>query len=909
MSSHNLLGIRSYGRKANMNLQLIHDAIKCIRSNGDIANLSRLLHPDVLSLDIILRLLLTYLPVGTEPESYVPFLQYIAHDHSTPIDHSSHDPSLNIIEEDGAHPEFRGLRLLPLAYPKYPQNEHTDLLTLFLIHQAHKIDEETGSLDLVRRLLQPFVDHSEFLRTWMISTLLPLIRLEYQANLETKPSLALNEFETMQDRDIIYTLLKRASVKDRPSTDHPARDLRELIEPWIYGNNTRKRRKIRHNSEDAAIPSIREKESNEEGQGSETWSLVYSVLFDLASQDYSQAVAIFEEWKGPGDADYGEWGEERQPAHDTQDFQQQLMEYAQVGLAVIYTNQTASYEALEGFRQILKQISRLLKMPDPSDNIHPHRSISPDLLPSISHTHLRYNNLLRRRNPLTWPSLSAIAFLNLVLQSATELLRLGLPTSCEDVVELILFRTATDHIVELQRVIHSLKSRNLSDQDWVSTRSTLLWLRDWETNDKIKQTEDHGILSKISITELDLELLRAMLETGCYKTPLELYAKKNAPLSSAQVHEAVLEVALSAYDAASNGNRTRGGLKKASDIIQTFRSQFANSQELSRVAALLAATHSMSFYSLTLQNGVPLQPVNIRVHKDPMGLVAKILSQNPRSYTHLDDLLDIGQNLVAAGLGGTNSRIIDTPAVEIDASHQLLIARRRVTRMAIEAALAEDDFDTAYSYVVSRLHVEAKAQQQAEKSPIAHDDISWRAAYAAGRYPTSNSGTSALRRIEQRMELLSQALLLAPPAALAELLGVWQTCEQNLNEILAQDAALERQADESQQLQHIPGGFSADTSPPRQKPRDHTKSSRQEEAPMGLFDAAREVGASLGKTAFPLRGGQKSTQRGTETTMHNQGVEHSEAYSGAGRVRKRDMVSNMVTGGLASGIGWVIGEC
>ena len=112
-----------------------------------------------------------------------------------------------------------------------------------------------------------------------------------------------------------------------------------------------------------------------------------------------------------------------------------------------------------------------------------------------------------------------------------------------------------------------------------------------------------------------------------------------------------------------------------------------------------------------------------------------------------------------------------------------------------------------------------------------------------------------------------------------------------------------------------------------------------EEAPMGLFDVARGAAAALSKTAFPLRSPQsaKSTQSVRENVVSQQslnsstssllgsfgggggGSQHgalggsggggggSESGDG-GRVRKRDMVSNMVTGGLASGIGWVLGE-
>jgi hypothetical protein len=104
----------------------------------------------------------------------------------------------------------------------------------------------------------------------------------------------------------------------------------------------------------------------------------------------------------------------------------------------------------------------------------------------------------------------------------------------------------------------------------------------------------------------------------------------------------------------------------------------------------------MSFYSLILQHGVPFQPVNIRVSADPLSLIQKLLEQNLRSYTHLDDLISIGQNLIVA----MPSTIMDK-----DLSHARLdtavldkrkaAAERRVIGMTVEAALVEDDFETA----------------------------------------------------------------------------------------------------------------------------------------------------------------------------------------------------------------------
>lgn len=357
--------------------------------------------------------------------------------------------------------------------------------------------------------------------------------------------------------------------------------------------------------------------------------------------------------------------------------------------------------------------------------------------------------------------------------------------------------------------------------------------------------------------------------------------------------------------------------------ISVFRECFPTSQALTRAKSLLTATHLMSFYSLTLQHGVPFQPVNIRAHKDPMRLVGKILEQNLRSYTKLDDLLDIGQHLVAAGLVSTPEGSDPTLDSMGNLGEQISLAKRRITGMAIEAALQENDFDTAYSYVINRLSPpppSSSASDSLSRPPSdSQDDTSWRAAYHAGCYkPTNPSlGPSALRRLEQRMELLAQALLLAPPASLPEILTIWRRCEEDLNTVSAREA-IEEERWNTKGDRHIPGGFSRDSIPTVQKSREASRAAMNEEAPMGLFDVARGAATALSKNAFPLRsprlggGSSGGLQSPRERSLSKMGSGASDSGSGTDmegqRVRKRDMVSNMVTGGLASGIGWVLGK-
>lgn len=907
-----------------------HIILEAVRyaSNADIPALRQVIatRPDALKLEITLRILLTYLPLGTEPALYTDFLQDLPSLSSSPSQQLTTEISTqhrgNLSEEE-ARLRVRRLHLLPLVVQSIPKNEEVDPLTHFLLHQAHNIDAETGSLELVSQLLAPFVDHSEYLRTWMISNLLPLLRLDYEYYPHSGSSHTLQEFENLDGTLAVQSLLSKAIQPSDPGdTQKIGRDLRELVGPWMYGEGSRKRRKLnqRARRKSSVTTTIAPGRVTEDAKSDSDWSCVNDWLLDLSIRDFQRTVDAVVQWDGPKDVDYGDWGS-RSRSLDEESLRTATKRYAQAALAALYATNSASLETIIGSHRALLQVARLTDHDEPPDLKRTDTSvvsgISREYMKGLSHAHLLHNALLSPQNPFSLPSDNSISLFNLILASSYKLLNLGNIKTSRAVAELALFGSEADQMAELRKTLHKLKQEKMDAVIWASIRRQVLWLCDWE--------QDHdsgaprGVFSKIGIADVENELLRSILDGGCYSVAADIYCKAtDAPLPSVTLESTVLNAVYSAYDAASNGNRARGGVRKASDIISTFHDYFPNSTHFKETSALLSATHSMSFYSLTLQHGVPFRPVNIRAHKDPINLIGKILSQNADSYTHLDDMLEIGQNLVAAGLLRQDQ---GTPSdSNVDLEKESVITSRRITRMAIEAALEEDDFDTAYSYVVNRLSMKDRPKSIASEQPAQlfpeQDDISWRAAYQAGRFAINDSGASTLRRLEQRMELLSQALLLAPPSALCEVLTTWQKCEQEMAVLTAKEAAEDEKWDEKGNW-NVPGGYAADSSPVIQRARDPTRSALDEEAPMGLFEVARGAAAALSKSTFPLRHTPREGPQSPSKSSHTRPLstvsvdssdEGSISAGGQPRVRKRDMVSSMVTGGLATGIGWVIGK-
>jgi hypothetical protein len=653
------------------------------------------------------------------------------------------------------------------------------------------------------------------------------------------------------------------------------------------------------------------------------------------------------EWDGPTDIDLGGY-DEGQVYLDEERQGQLERRYAQAAMASLYLAQGSNIETIQKAHSLLTRLCNLLGMESSPDlntaveSLPQYSSTSP--LPQESTTSiLQEENILRTDNLATQPEEGAVRLLERFIFSAYLLSYLHHPISVRIVARMYLRNDSTEQFSLLQRLIHLLTSTTKKDAaQWKLIRSTILWLWNWDSTNHEGDRHAQGILGKIEKKALEAEILKAFLESNHFPLAWQTYIQAPSdlsPLPLTDVEMVVLGAAMHHYDNASNGNRTRGGMKRASDIIMAFKPHFPSSTRFQRAEALLSATHAMSFYSLTLQHGVPFTPVNIRVSADPLSLLEKLLSQNRSSYTHLDDLIFIGQNLVISRPCSLMDEDEDGEEMDDAAiTKKKLITERRVISMAVEAALDSDDFETAYSYVVNRLSLPANSPAVSPELSINHrrpsigtyfpeqhsaevDDISWRAALRAGRYQPSLSASATwsgsaagpdLRWLDQRMELLSQALLLAPPSRLEEVLTEWQQVEKETETILSEEAEAEERFNDLAD-RRMAGAFDYEAERTVQS-RRHFGRGAVEEAPMGLFDVARGAASAFSKSAFPFRGSGIGTQaepRDVSAAQSRVSLDLSSdsgSIGGAGdRARKRDMVASAVTGGLASGIGWVLG--
>ncbi|KIX06221.1 uncharacterized protein Z518_04196 [Rhinocladiella mackenziei CBS 650.93] len=865
-----------------------------LASDGDLDGLHRVVcwRRHVLSNILVFRILLSFSPVEFSKQSIlVNFLKALEDTSldSAGLEDTEIDLSICHMSRNDALRRCQALKLRPI--PEHTAIDNGSELANFIIEWAKRLELLSGAAQPLLEFVEPFVRHDPHLRLWYEAYLVPVVRLQYEFYPDNEDVLGVQDLEMLPGREGIKQLLQYA---ERQHNSNLARDLDYVVRPWVRGAIGTKRRKIDQEDGDVATEEA-------------LWEPVNDWFVSSSRTDFNVVAKAFVQWDGP--------------VENPQPHNRAVARFAQTGLAMIYGCSQTTPETMSVSREMLTKAAGLgglrprdLSKPQP-DIVLPEflgkEEDEADLLPS---------SLSRTENRFTQVNESSVQLLVGLLGTSEILLDLGLPLTMAELARVCVFGSERRHKDELRRLLQHIPRLTRRDIDWRFVRRQLLWLRSWTNQQQAcSRHQRPAFLCKLSPVYMETQVLDTLLSASQYDTVKEVYIDTpHPPLPATEVESRVVAAIWEAYDNASNGSKDRGGMKRANEILRAFRPNFPESSSLTDIDHLIRATHSLSFYQLTLQHGVPFKPVVIRVQRDPLSLVGKVLEQDAKAYTKLDDLLEIGRNLVRAHLPNRGNYAEESDPIEL----RVFNAEHRITYLAIMAALAANDFDTAYAYVSTRL---PRSSAEGAASGFV-DDTSWRAAYAAGKHRPVGSPKNLSARIDsltQRMELLSRALMLAPSGdALSGILATWRRYEEEMDGLKVQ-AVEEERAFDAKADASLPGAFgledrAADAAETnrvmarRTGPGAGPGPSYEEQAPLGLFEVAKGAATAFRKSAaFPLGSGglqNLKIQDGSYRTKGNLGQEAvSPDASEGGRARKRDMVTNMVTSGLVSGMGWVLG--
>ena len=494
---------------AKLVLLAVHCAV-----NADIASLTTLAarHGTVLRKDLLLRILLTYLPETLPSRQYIDFIQQL--DTGAFPDTANQDVDCSSVEglaEDDAAKKVRKLRLLPLTLTETIGEAHQDVTTQFLLRRSYKVDEEAGLLDELPGLLLPFLDHSPCVRTLLISTILPLLRRNCEYYPQEPIPYTLQGFHELPDRVAVNLLLSQTGALE-PNLSLVGRDLRGLVGPWLC--DKRKWKHGKHVTGDAP-PNHDAARAEELCPG---WDEVLRWLTTQASKNWRVAVNAVQQWDGPRDADLGGWGAVELSGGQRNHLEQS---YAQAALASAYLLPEASLEALDGAYSIITKISTLRDL-DPISPLASALAVLPpltqqipdDLISARNATYMR-NDLRSTSNNLTFPTNGTLAFLQAVILSAHILTKSGCPCTIRRAAELALLQDEREQKAEATKLLHCITNHGpkTDDKFWIKTRNEILWLSDWGAEDawSSSETAPRGIFSQLKRECLEVDILKALL--------------------------------------------------------------------------------------------------------------------------------------------------------------------------------------------------------------------------------------------------------------------------------------------------------------------------------------------------------------------------------------------------------------
>ena len=487
---------------------LILDAVQ-FATEADVAALGQISakHPNALKPELILRIILTFLPEKTEPESYVRLVRDLVTQSVNALDHDRVLPHPSApLSNDQAERRVRKLHLTPLPTLDSIAGDD-DLLPRFLYSQAHRIDVETGSLFLLRTLLDPFIDHSQFLRIWTTSTIYPLLCLEYDIDLDDRPNYTLANFEALHGPLGLDELLAQTIGGGKEKAQNLGWYMREILAPWIRGQM------VRSKEEASPIQSDDAGSEDKRPQKESLWSYLNQQILGLAKEDFSASLDVFVQWDGPGNIGSEENNEQDMSSN------QVAAEYSQTCLAAVYVNNSADMSTRTGVRRLLdraSELSDLPPLPSPGSNEISDQSVTlpAEFLRSLSKIHVLQAELLDIGNPLTRPSQESVELAFQLFTSIETLDALGHNISMSSALFLGPLGSEGDQRSMLVKVLSSLSDgKGLDDARWVAVRRDLHWLRTWNVRN-LSNGACPAILGRLGSEELETRMLRALLASN-----------------------------------------------------------------------------------------------------------------------------------------------------------------------------------------------------------------------------------------------------------------------------------------------------------------------------------------------------------------------------------------------------------
>lgn len=176
------------------------------------------------------------------------------------------------------------------------------------------------------------------------------------------------------------------------------------------------------------------------------------------------------------------------------------------------------------------------------------------------------------------------------------------------------------------------------------------------------------------------------------------------------------------------------------------------SDTLTKAKEFIEATSRIASFNVLTSHGSPISPIEIRLTKDRLSLISRVLSSNTNAYRHAEVILELCNKLGYR----------DDPVAEV-----------KVLAMLADTALHSEDFDYAYGNIermiglVSSLRNTHMGLNEGARDAA---EVCWVACFQLGRQPE-------FLDLEKKMVLLGNALEFCPPEKIYDVLTAWKKLE------------------------------------------------------------------------------------------------------------------------------------
>lgn len=269
----------------------------------------------------------------------------------------------------------------------------------------------------------------------------------------------------------------------------------------------------------------------------------------------------------------------------------------------------------------------------------------------------------------------------------------------------------------------------------------------YETQENLRLLQSEGLFKKVSSIWINENLLSAALDSAHFE-----FSKNLAP-SVPSTKSLALSSFEKFFESASNGNITRGGMKKAYSCIELLKSLgYANDADVVKSEALSMSMHELSQYVLAFKPGIPARPAELKF-MDPYELIGILLESNGQAYTQPDKLSGIIRDFMV-GVAHVPESAPDTPEI-------------RIRAMCADTALASNDFETAYSLCTPEL------------STLKSSQVAWTACFQVGKYVSAYwEDIPPLKILNDQKTILKAAVKICPAENIANILSYWKKLEK-----------------------------------------------------------------------------------------------------------------------------------